>query len=61
MPCATVKWRYPNGFGNSPIELHFTNPYTRTTETRTYKTLRAARCAETKFYNRMARLTRKEN
>lgn len=56
MTFGKVEWRYPYGFGSNPIELRFTNCFTEASETRTYKTLRAARAAETKFHNRMIKI-----
>lgn len=54
---ATVEWKYLYGsHPDDPVQLRFINHLTGVTETRTYRNHRAAKCAETKFHNRMARL-----
>lgn len=49
----TVVWDYPE---NGGVDLTFVNRPAGITETRHYKTTRAAKAAETKHYKRIARV-----
>lgn len=57
MLIAQVNWSHNP---DRTIDLTLTNCLTGASETRRYKTHRSAKCAETKFFNRMHRIYDRE-